>query len=173
MLSVLISVMTAGCQSLVEDLALRETDRESYIVHWEIRTPTNWSSLNGIQIELVTNDSGSKGPIQNGVETRDLYCTYKGDFLIGRDVRRFILVEQSHKSVLVYPLDIPKVGRPADWTAWHLADFLDSSEDTSWNLMNNKNERLIKASAKDIPLELRYRVEKNPFSLYDAYHKKN
>jgi len=172
-LSVLVSLMTCGCHSLIEDLSLRETDRESYIVQWELRTPTNWPSLKGIEIELVTDDSASKGPMEDAVAPDDGYRTYKGHFLIGRDVRRFILVQQSPRAVLVYPLDIPKVGKPTDWTTWRLADFLNTSESTGWSLMDDRKERLLKASAKDILLELRYRVEKNLFSLYDAFHKKN
>lgn len=171
-LGILVSLMTSGCHHLIEDLALRETDRESYIVQWELRTPTNWPSLKGLAVELVTNDSASKGPIGDAVVTHDGYRTYNGSFLIGRDVRRFILVEQSARTVLVYPLDIPKVGKPTDWTAWRPANVLNTSESPGWSLMNDRRERLSKESVKDIPLELRYRVKRDSYSLYDAYHKR-
>ena len=160
-----------GCRSLINDLAAREVDRESYIVGWELRTPATHPSLTGAQIELVTDGSASGSRVRDSVATESGYRIYAGTFLIFRDVRRFILLKTGQKRALIYALDIPEVAKPADWTPWRQADFLDASGQAGWSLMEGISERLVKESAQTVPVELRYRVDKDPHSIRDALRK--
>jgi hypothetical protein len=165
------SLVSPGCRGLIDDLAAREVDRESYIVRWELRTPIGHPSLAGTQIDLVTNDSASGTRVQDAVLTDNGFRIYAGTFLIFRDVRRFILLKTAAKTALIYTLDIPKVAKPADWTLWRQADFLDASGQAGWSLMDGNSERLVKQSAQRVPVELRYRVDKDTHSIRDALRK--
>lgn len=161
--------MTTGCrQSLIEDLAARESDRESYIVQWEIRTPIDAPLLTGKRIKLLTNDSSSGHVIKETTHTDGENKIYRGKFLIFRETRRFILIDDNNGGVLVYVLHIRTVAKVADWTSWQMPDFSDTSGGTAWSLMNGKIDRLKKEIPKGSPVELRYRVEKNQFSVADA-----
>ncbi len=173
--AILVILISSGCENMVDSLAEKQMDRESFHFNFEIRIPANAADLSTNHIELVTDGSLSSSAFGAPKRKDDQYIYYASSFLIFRNSRRFLTISQPYqsdlgfKTELVYELHIPKVARPAAWTPWHPGNYVVAdSIDTPLKLMRNELGADAKHSAADYLIEMRYELVKDDLSLHDA-----
>jgi hypothetical protein len=154
---------------MIDRMAARQTDRESFDFRYEIQAPSDAPDLSTNKVLLVTNDSEGTDQLGSVKRRDEKFVYYANSTIIFRDNRRYLSVQVTEDLWLVYELHIPKLARPAPFTEWLNADYVATS-DVSWGLMNNTFS-LSRYTPDKPAIKMRYEVVKDDFSLYEATKK--
>ncbi len=168
-IAVLAGLFTSGCENMIDRMAARQTDRESYDFNCEIQAPSDAPDLSTNDVSFVTDDSQGTSQLGSVKRREEKFVYYTHSTIIFRDNRRYLMVMVTEDLWLVYELHIPKLARPAPFTEWLNADYVATS-DVSWGLMHNTFS-LPRYTPDKPAIKMRYELVKDDFSLYEATKK--